>query len=246
MSLLELRNVAAGYSDIDIVSAIDIDVGPSEVVTICGTNGAGKSTITKAIMGLVPRCSGAIVFTGNDLRQSRADERIGFGIGYVPQISNVFPSLTVLENLQVVPRVDGRRQRIAEMFDLFPALVERRSLRAGALSGGERQQLAFARALMSRPRLMVLDEPTAALSPVATSFVFSQIARLPAMGAAVLIVEQRARQCLEISHRGYILDAGRIVISGSARALLDDPAMVDLYLGSSGARQAAGHPGGHQ
>lgn len=231
MSLLELRGVAAGYGDVDIVSCIDIMVDASEIVTICGTNGAGKSTITKAIMGLTPRCKGSITIGGHDLMQRRTDERIGLGIGYVPQVSNVFPSLTVLENLQIVPGVGKQRERITQMFDMFPLLVGRRNMKAGGLSGGERQQLALARAMMSRPHLIILDEPTAALSPIATSQVFELIRQLPQTGAAVLIVEQRARQSLEVSHRGYILDAGRIVMSGASAALLSDPMMVDLYLG---------------
>lgn len=231
MNLLEIGSMAAGYGDVDIVSGIDLIVGQGEIVAICGTNGAGKSTITKAVMGVTPRCTGRISFAGTDLSDLKPQQRVHLGIGYVPQVANVFPSLTVMENLQVMEPVRDRKARCAEMLELFPALAERRRVKASALSGGERQQLAFARTLMTEPKLIILDEPTAALSAAITSQIFALIQKLPQLGAAVMIVEQRARQCLEISDRGYILDSGRIVLSGSAADLLANPAMAALYLG---------------
>ncbi|HLI11751.1 MAG TPA: ABC transporter ATP-binding protein [Alphaproteobacteria bacterium] len=233
MSLLGLAGVAAGYGEVDIVRGIDLAVEAGEIVTIAGTNGAGKSTLVKAIMGLAPKVSGRIAFDGADLLRLDAEARIDIGISYVPQVANVFAALTVVENLQVVERVADRRARIAEMLALFPALAARRRTVAGALSGGERQQLAFARALMPRPKMMLLDEPTAALSPALVAQVFGLIKGLPALGVAALVVEQRARQSLEISDRGYILDSGAIVLHGDAAALLADERMAELYLGGA-------------
>jgi ABC-type branched-subunit amino acid transport system ATPase component len=231
VSVLALTDVAAGYGDIDIINGVALTIENSEIVTVAGTNGAGKSTVAKAIIGILPRCRGRIEFHGHDLAPLVPEERIALGLGYVPQVANVFPSLTVLENLQVMEGVKDRARRLTEMFELFPGLAERRAVRAGALSGGERQQLAFARALMPRPKLLVLDEPTAALSPALAARVFDHILRLPTIGVAALVIEQRARQSLAISNRGYILDLGRIVMQGKAADLLADPQMAELYLG---------------
>jgi branched-chain amino acid transport system ATP-binding protein len=231
MSLLTIEDVSAGYGEIDIVSKMNLTVAAREIVTIAGTNGAGKSTLVKAIMGLAPRCSGSIVFDGHDLMKRDAEDRISVGISYVPQVANVFAPLTVTENLQLVESVTDQRARIQEIFDLFPALATRRRSAAGSLSGGERQQLAFARALMPKPKLILLDEPTAALSPALVLQVLKLIQTLPGLGSAALVVEQRARQSLDISDRGYILDSGRIVMSGDAKALLADEQMTKHYLG---------------
>ncbi len=231
MSLLELEGVSAGYTEVNIVNGLSLNVGSSEIVTIAGTNGSGKSTLVKAVMGLVPRCSGRFVFDGRDLLRIRAEDRVRVGISYVPQVANVFPTLSVQENLQVMEGVEGRAQRIREMFELFPILGERRGIRAGQLSGGERQRLALARALMTKPKLIVLDEPTASLAPNITAEVFSLVASLRKMQVAVLLVEQRARQSLEISDRGYILDGGRVVMEGAAADLLANGQMAQLYLG---------------
>ena len=231
MSLLEIRGIVGGYGQADILRGIDLDVAPGEIVTVAGTNGAGKSTLIKALMGLLRRCSGRMMFDGHDLLRLAPEDRVGIGIGYVPQVANVFGSLNVLDNLKVVEGVPRRGQRIAEMLDRFPALAARRTVAARALSGGERQQLAFARAMMARPRLVLLDEPTAALSPNLMSQVFELIKILPAQSTAVLLVEQRARQALTISQRGYILDQGRVVLHGPTGELLTDPGMARLYLG---------------
>lgn len=231
MSLLRLTDVAAGYGDTDVVTGVDLYVDAREIVAVAGTNGAGKSTVVKAIMGLTPRLSGSITLDGHELTRVPVEQRVSLGLSYVPQVQNVFGGLTVLENLQVVERVANRNSRISGMFDLFPALAERRRTRAGDLSGGERQQLALARALMSSPRLIVLDEPSAALSPTLTEQVFTKVRRCPEAGAAVLIVEQRARQAIAFSHRGYVMDAGRIVLTDTSENLLCNDRMAQLYLG---------------
>ncbi|PHY07005.1 MAG: ABC transporter ATP-binding protein [Alcaligenaceae bacterium] len=231
MSLLSIKGLSGGYGETDIVAEIDLTLEDQEIVTIAGTNGAGKSTLVKAVLGLLPRVRGEIVLAGRSLTSLAAEERFYAGLAYVPQVANVFGSLTVRENLLVVRGVKQINQRAKKVLELFPALVEKLSQRASHLSGGERQQLAFARALMPSPKLMVLDEPTAALAPALVEKVFELVSQLPARGVAVLMVEQRARQALKISQRGYILDQGRCVLSGIASEILADPKMTQLYLG---------------
>lgn len=232
MSLLTLSGIRGGYSDVDIIHGIDLQVQSGQIVTIAGTNGAGKSTLVKALLGLLPRVHGQIALDGRDISKLAAEDRFYAGLAYVPQVANVFGSLTVRENLQVVRGVKNMQSRMENVLEAFPALTEKLSQRAGNLSGGERQQLAFARALMPAPKLMVLDEPTAALAPLLVEKVFEVVAELPKAGVAVLMVEQRARQALEISDQGYILDQGRCVLSGSAKDLLSDSQMTQLYLGN--------------
>lgn len=231
MTLLSVESLTGGYGETDIISDLTLAVAPREIVTIAGTNGSGKSTLAKAIMGLLPRVSGSVRLEGKEILAEPAERRLSLGIAYVPQVANVFPSLTVEENLLVIEQVEDRRRRLAEMYERFPAIAERRRRRAGTLSGGERQQLAVARALMPEPRLVVLDEPTAALAPVVIAQIFELIRTLPAQGVGVLLVEQRAREALKISDRGYILDQGRIVLADAADALLADTRMAELYLG---------------
>lgn len=231
LSVLEIRAVRGGYSEVDILNGIDLTLAAGEILTVAGTNGAGKSTLAKAVVGLLPRVGGDIVFEGASILTIPTEKRAALGIGYVPQVANIFPSLSVQENLEVVVGVTNARARIAELFDVFPALAARRRTRAGSMSGGERQQLAYARALMTRPRLVVLDEPTAALSPALVSETFERIRALPTMGASVLLIEQRARQALAISHRGAILDGGRVAMEGPADTLLADERAAALYLG---------------
>jgi len=234
MSLLEIASLTGGYGEVDILNGIDLTVEAGEILTVAGTNGAGKSTLAKAVMGLLPRVAGRIAFEGRDILQAPVERRLAFGIAYVPQVGNIFASLSVLENLQVVQGVRDGRARIAEVMAAFPALAERSRARAGSLSGGERQQLAFARALMSRPRLMILDEPTAALAPARVAETFERIRTLPALGVSVLMVEQRARQALAVSDRGCILDGGRVAMLGAAAGLLADSRAATLYLGQAG------------
>ncbi len=232
MSLLTLNAIAGGYSEVDIIHDISLEVHNGEIVTIAGTNGAGKSTLVKAVLGLLPRVRGELSLGGQSISHMPSEDRFYAGLAYVPQVANVFSSLTVRENLLVVRGVKQIQSRMQEVLEAFPALVDKLSQRAGNLSGGERQQLAFARALMPSPKLMVLDEPTAALAPALVEKVFELVRELPKRGVAVLMVEQRARQALEISDRGYILDQGRCVLSGNASALLSDTKMTQLYLGN--------------
>lgn len=234
MSLLEIAGLVGGYGPVDILAGIDLTVEAGEILTVAGTNGAGKSTLAKAVMGLLPRAAGRIAFEGRDILALPVEARLALGIAYVPQVGNVFPSLSVIENLQVVAGVRDARGRIGELLAAFPALAERRRARAGSLSGGERQQLAFARALMARPRLMILDEPTAALAPARVAESFARIRGLPALGVSVFMVEQRARQALAVSDRGCILDGGRVAMLGPAAGLLADDRAAALYLGQAG------------
>ncbi len=231
IQVLSVQDLRGGYGDNDILQGISLEVLAGEIVTIAGTNGSGKSTLLKGILGLLPRTSGKVMLHGKDISGLQTEDRIDAGLACVPQVANVFRSLTVMENLLVSgSKVDP--QRIAQMLELFGALKPRLSQLAGTLSGGERQQLAFARALMAAPRLIVLDEPTAALAPALVDQIFSLVKALPAENVSVLMVEQRARQALAISDRGYILDQGRLVLSGSAQGLLEDPHMTELYLGT--------------
>ena len=230
--LLSVHDVRGGYGEADILHGVGLEVGEGEIVTIAGTNGAGKSTLAKAVIGLLPRMSGRIELAGRDITGLAVEDRIAAGIAYVPQVANVFPSLTVLENLKVVPNVPDAGAEIARQLDAFPALKGRLRQRAGTLSGGERQQLAFARALLTQPKLVILDEPTAALAPAMVAQVFDLVTALPGRGVTVLMVEQRARQALAISDRGCILDQGKVVLTGPAAELLTDDRMARLYLGA--------------
>jgi ABC-type branched-subunit amino acid transport system ATPase component len=233
VTILAVEDVRGGYgTGVDILNGITFTMQPGQIVTIAGTNGAGKSTLAKAIVGLLPDVRGSIRFAGTELTGIPTEDRIALGIGYVPQVANVFPSLTIIENLRVVAGVKEQDKRIEELFATFPALAERKRLRAGTLSGGERQQLAFARALMIRPKLLILDEPTAALSPAKVGESFALIKRLPALDVSVLIIEQRARQSLAISDAGCILDGGRVAMAGPARELLADERAAEMFLGA--------------
>jgi branched-chain amino acid transport system ATP-binding protein len=231
VSVLCVEDLRGGYSEVDILNGVDLALDAGEILAIAGTNGAGKSTLAKAVVGLLPRVCGRVVLDGVDITHMPTERRAQGGIGYVPQVANVFPSLAVFENLEVVEGVRDRKARIAELFALFPALAERKRMRAGSLSGGERQQLAYARALMTRPRVVVLDEPTAALAPALVKDSLARVASLATDGTAVLLIEQRARQALAISHRGAIMDGGRVAMSGAADTLLADERAADLYLG---------------
>ena len=233
MALLEISGLRGGYGSTDIVHGIDLALEAGQIVTIAGTNGAGKSTLLRGLFGLLPRCGGSVRLGDEDISTLTTEARVAAGLACVPQVANVFAQLSVLENLHVAAGGRIAARDLDRVLTLFPALGDRRAQRAGSLSGGERQQLAFARAMVRQPRVMVLDEPTAALAPALVARVFELVSRLPAQGVSVLMVEQRARQALAISDHGHILDQGRVVLSGPAGDLLADPAMTQLYLGTS-------------
>ena len=234
MPLLDVTGLRAGYGDTEILHGADMRVEADEIVTIIGPNGSGKSTLMKSVVGVVEASAGEVRFDGRRIEHLRADRRIPLGLCYVPQTDNVFPTLTVTENLEMggflrSDRLDGR---IREMFDLFPDLAEKRAARAGSLSGGQRQMMAVARALMLEPRLLLLDEPTAGLSPLLMDTVFQMVRDINATGVAILMVEHNARKALSISHRGYVLAMGEVRMESTGQDLADDPNVGRLYLGS--------------
>ena len=235
--LLDVENVYAGYiQDVDILQGINFCVAPAELVTVIGPNGAGKSTLAKTIFGLLTPHRGRITFDGEDITGLKSNQIVTRGMCYVPQISNVFPSLTVEENLEMgaFVRNVSLKPLKDKIFSMFPRLSARASQRAGTLSGGERQMLAMGKALMLEPKLLLLDEPSAALSPILVNQVFEQIKQINQTGTAIVLVEQNARKALEMSHRGYVLESGRDAISAAGQELLNDTRVGELYLGASG------------
>lgn len=231
MNILTVQDVHGGYGEVSILNGVSLTVAEGEIVTIAGANGCGKSTLARAIVGLLPRVSGTLNFDGHSLLDVRVEDRPALGLSYVPQVANVFPNLTIEENLLAVEGRYDRHKRAGELLEQFPALGGRRKQRAQSLSGGERQQLAIARALVLRPKLIVMDEPSAALSPKLVDEVFQLIRNLAADGISVLLVEQRAREALEFSDRGYILSGGQVVAENAAAALLADENLARLFLG---------------
>jgi branched-chain amino acid transport system ATP-binding protein len=234
-AVLRADHLVAGYlPGVNILNGADLYCTENELVGIIGPNGAGKSTLLKALFGLVKVSSGTVRLQGGDITNERADTLVAKGVGFVPQSSNVFPSLTVQENLEmgVYQRPRSFRKRFEFVGELFPALLDRRSQRAGSLSGGERQMVAMGRALMMEPSVLLLDEPSAGLSPVLQDEVFVQTRRINRAGVSVVMVEQNAKRCLQICDRGYVLDQGRNAYSGTGAELANDPKVVELYLGT--------------
>lgn len=234
--LLEVQEVYAGYvRDLDILQGVNFRIYPGELVAVIGPNGAGKSTLAKTIFGLLTPHKGSIVFNGQSIVGLKSDQIVQRGMGYVPQIANVFRSLTVEENLEMGAFVrDVPLQPLKdEIFTRFPRLGDRRKQRAGTLSGGERQMLAMGKALMLKPSLLLLDEPSAALSPLLVNSVFEQIKQINDSGTAIVLVEQNARRALEMAARGYVLETGRDRFEGRGIDLLNDPKVAELYLGAS-------------
>ena len=231
--LLSVQDVSAGYGGALILHGVSLNVGQDEIVTVIGPNGSGKSTLMKTVFGLLTPVSGTVEFAGRDITGSAPDRVVRMGVGYVPQAENVFPSLSVQENLEMgAYTVSGDfSDRIAEMYQLFPDLIGRGREHAGNLSGGQRQMLALARALMLDPRLLLLDEPTAGLAPAAVQSVMQRIANVNASGVAIVLVEQNAMAALKISQRAYVLARGENQLEGEGRALLEDPEVGHLYLG---------------
>ena len=233
--LLEARELVAGYvPEVNILNGVDLTLYQGELVGVIGPNGAGKSTLIKALFGLIPVRSGTVVYEGGDVTGLKAHSLVAKGIGYVPQTNNVFPRLTVEENLQMGLYL--RPKQFAERFEavteMFPRLGERRKQRSGSLSGGERQMLAMGRALMMDPKVLLLDEPSAGLSPAYQDEVFINCRRINQAGVSIVMVEQNANRCLQICHRGYVLDQGRNAYTDTGRALLSDPKVIELYLGT--------------
>jgi branched-chain amino acid transport system ATP-binding protein len=233
--LLEAKEVVAGYiPGVDILNGCDLRLFPGELVGIIGPNGAGKSTLLKALFGLIPVRSGAICLSGDDITGLPAHALVERGVGYVPQTHNVFSRLTVEENLEMGLFLKHRlfRERFEAVTELFPLLGRRRRQRAGSLSGGERQMVAMGRALMMEPSVLLLDEPSAGLSPAYQDEVFIRCRRINEAGVSIVMVEQNARRCLQICHRGYVLDQGRNAYTDTGTDLLEDPKVVELYLGT--------------
>jgi ABC-type branched-subunit amino acid transport system ATPase component len=233
VALLEATEVVAGYGQTEILHGVSIAVDEGEVITIIGPNGCGKSTLMKAIVGLVRVRSGSVCFGGRDISDQPPEQIVRAGLCYVPQSNNVFPTLTIRENLEMgaFVRKDNYGDRIDEMFALFPDLGLRPGQKAGSLSGGQRQMLAIARALMLDPALVLLDEPSAGLSPAMMGIVFERIRDVNRSGVAMVLVEQNAREALRMSNRGYILVAGENRLEDTGPELLDNPEVASLYLG---------------
>jgi ABC-type branched-subunit amino acid transport system ATPase component len=232
--LLSVRDLVAGYvRGLPILHGVSIEVAAREIVTLIGPNGAGKSTLVKAIIGLIRPDSGRIALDGREITSLPPHRIVASGVGYVPQTGNVFTNLTIQENLRVGGHLLRRElgERTERAYALFPFLGDRRRQSARTLSGGERQMLAMARALMTGPNLLMLDEPTAGLAPLVAADVFRQLRRLAEPGVAVLMVEQNARAALRVSDRGYVLSQGRNHADGPAAKLLADPAMGEAFLG---------------
>lgn len=234
--ILQVESVYAGYvQDLDILQGINFKIYPGELVAVIGPNGAGKSTLAKTIFGLLTPRQGKITFQDKNITGLKSDQIVQRGMCYVPQIANVFPSLTVEENLEMGAYVrDVPLQPLKRgIFEKFPILESRRKQRAGTLSGGERQMLAMGKALMLQPSLLLLDEPSAALSPILVNSVFEQIKQINQDGTAIVLVEQNARKALEMADRGYVLESGCDRFEGSGTELLNNPKVGALYLGAA-------------
>lgn len=231
MSLLAVQQAVGGYGDSDILNGVDLTVEPGEIAVIIGPNGAGKSTAMKAIAGLVRVRSGTITFDGAAIANEAPERIVRRGLSYVPQERNVFPNLSVAENLELGGFIRRDAAALPRVYELFPPLKEKRRQPAGSLSGGQRQMVAIGRALMLEPRLLMLDEPTAGLSPKFMDLIFDKILAINRAGTAVLMVEQNARHALAIAHRGYVLQMGRNRFTDTGPALLANPEVVQMFLG---------------
>jgi branched-chain amino acid transport system ATP-binding protein len=239
--ILIVEDLVCGYvPEVDILKGVNLTLQEGELVGVIGPNGAGKSTLVKAIFGLLKARSGSVRFRGDDITRLPTHELVSKGIGYVPQRANVFPSLSVEDNLRMglYLNMAGWDERYKAITTMFPLIQQRRQQKAKFLSGGERQMVAFGRALMTEPSVLLLDEPSAGLSPIVQDQVFGKIKEIAGSGVSVILVEQNARHCLGIADRGYVLDQGRNAYTGSGQELLNDPKVIDLYLGTL-AREAS-------
>jgi ABC-type branched-subunit amino acid transport system ATPase component len=244
MALLELRGVEAGYGSIQILHGVSLHVEPGEVVSVIGPNGAGKSTTFKAVMGFIAFLGGEVVFDGRSLVGQEPDRILARGLAYVPQGRVVFSQMTVRENLEMGAYLERNRAKVRaamdHVFSLFPRLGERRRQLAGSMSGGEQQMLAMGRALMMRPKMLMLDEPSLGLSPRLVDEVFDKIGEMAREGLTTMLVEQNAARALEISDRAYVLELGRNRFEGTGRDLLANPEVRRMYLGGGAEPAPAG------
>jgi ABC-type branched-subunit amino acid transport system ATPase component len=233
MIILEAEKITAGYSEIDILHDINIKVKSGEIVSIIGPNGAGKSTLLKTIFGVLKPRQGKIIFKNESITGLTPDRIVKKGISYVPQVDNVFPSMTVQENLEMGAfiRNDDYSKRLDEIYQLFPVLMEKRKQKTGQLSGGQRQMVAMGRALMLDPQVLLLDEPSAGLAPLLVSMIFEKIKEINSTGISIMIVEQNAREALKMAHHGYVLAMGKNVLDDKGETLLANEEIGRLYLG---------------
>ena len=236
-AVIEVDAVTAGYlPGVNILNACSLVARQGELIGIIGPNGAGKSTLLKSIFGLVKVREGTIKLNGEEITNLKANKLVSKGVGFVPQTNNVFPSLTIQENLEMgmFQKPKGVKARLEYVTEIFPELKKRLGQRAGSLSGGERQMVAMSRALMMGPHVMLLDEPSAGLSPVRQDEAFLRVKEINRAGVTTIMVEQNARRCLQICDRGYVLDQGHDAYTGTGRDLLNDPKVIGLYLGTLG------------
>jgi branched-chain amino acid transport system ATP-binding protein len=236
--VIEVKNLVAGYlPGVNILNGVNFYADKGELIGIIGPNGAGKSTLLKAIFGLVKVREGSITLNGESIVGLKPNKLVTKGVGFIPQTNNVFPSLTIEENLQMglYQNPSAYDSRLEFVVSIFPELGKRLKQRAGSLSGGERQMVAMSRALMMDPAVLLLDEPSAGLSPVRQDEAFLRVSEINKAGVTCIMVEQNARRCLQISDRGYVLDQGKDAVVGKGRELLNDPQVIGLYLGTLGA-----------
>jgi len=233
MNLFEGNNMTAGYGGADIIKHCNLNVRQSEIVVVIGPNGAGKSTAMKAMLGMLKLKTGSVKFNDNEINKMLPQNRVNLGIAFVPQTKNVFTGMTVEENLEMGAylRKDNIYQTLEQIYDLFPVLKEKRNQNVGELSGGQRQQVAFGRALMTKPKILMLDEPTAGVSPKVMDDLFSRIIQVGKTGVGILMVEQNAKQALAIADRGYVMVNGENRMEGSGKDLLNNPNVRKSFLG---------------
>ncbi len=239
--LLDARDVAVSYGKIDAVRNVSLSIAPGRIVTVIGANGAGKTTLLSALMGILPLAGGSVAFEGRDLARVPVEARVADGLCLVPEKRELFVTMSVADNLELGAYRRGRREvksSLEQVYDLFPRLLERRDQAAGTLSGGERQMLAMGRALMARPKLLMLDEPSLGLAPRIVQEIFGLIGRLRETGVSILLIEQNARGALRTADDAYVMETGTVTLQGPAADLARDPRVIESYLGLSGGEKS--------